>query len=167
MNMELKTDGSVTPVHRSVPVRDTSETMMFDLSDGESSTDRAVSPVVGVALLIAITVILAAVIGFVVLDTTVSTTDAPSAQITFEGTNPTVITHEGGDQLEPKNVVVRVTRDGDTVVFERLDEKIDGDFFNTGTRVEISNTQSGDTVFVFWEDPQSSREVQLAKASIE
>lgn len=127
--------------------------------------DRAVSPVVGVALLIAITVILAAVIGFVVLDTTISTTDAPSARVTFEGVDPTTITHEGGDALEPKNVVVRVTRDGDTENFVRLDEKVSGDFFNTGTRVTVA-TESGDTIFVYWEDPDSSREVQLAKTTV-
>lgn len=46
--------------------------------------DRAVSPVVGVALLIAIAVILAPVVGAVAFGLNTSSTDAPQASLTFE-----------------------------------------------------------------------------------
>lgn len=129
-----------------------------------SDDDRAVSPVVGVALLIAITVILAAVIGFVVLDTTVSNTDNPNVRLTFEGVDPTVVSHEGGDELTPEQVVVKVIEpDGDT-----RKTTLEGDVggtFNTGDRFEVS-TNPNETVIIFWEDPQSGREVQLAKTTV-
>ena len=67
------------------------------------SDDRAVSPVIGVILMVAITVILAAVIGTFVLglgDQVSNTT--PQASISAEGVDDTSITlsHGGGDTLE-------------------------------------------------------------------
>ena len=70
------------------------------------SDEDAVSPVIGVILMVAITVILAAVIGTFVLGLgdQVQTT-APNAQFNFDyssGTNPTLsVTHAGGDGVEP------------------------------------------------------------------
>jgi flagellin-like protein len=83
---------------------------------------RAVSPVIGVILMVAITVILAAVIGTFVLGLgdQVQTT-APNAQLTGDqgtmdpGTGSDVtaynITHEGGDTLEEDTIVVKVNGD--------------------------------------------------------
>jgi flagellin-like protein len=131
-------------------------------------TDRAVSPVVGVALLIAITVILAAVIGFVVLDTTVSTTDAPTARLTFENleNGKATVTHEGGDELDPTNVYVRVDRASGSDSEKELANKDVGETFNTGDTFFIA-ADPGDTIIVYWDDPQSNREVQIGKASLE
>jgi len=69
--------------------------------------DRAVSPVIGVILMVAITVILAAVIGAFVLGLGDSVSEtAPSAQIDFDysGTDDIVLTHEGGDSFNADNV---------------------------------------------------------------
>ena len=78
--------------------------------------DDAVSPVIGVILMVAITVILAAVIGTFVLglgDQVQST--SPQASFNFDftddtGTGPTVdrldITHDGGDSIEPARLAV-------------------------------------------------------------
>ncbi len=70
--------------------------------------DRAVSPVIGVILMVAITVILAAVIGAFVLGLgdNVSET-APSAQIDFDyGTDSVTLTHDGGNSFANTSVTL-------------------------------------------------------------
>ncbi|KAB1189979.1 type IV pilin [Haloferax sp. MBLA0076] len=77
---------------------------------------RAVSPVIGVILMVAITVILAAVIGTFVLGLgdQVSET-APQASFSFEYTNDSVngdelkITHESGDGIPASQLTVSST----------------------------------------------------------
>jgi flagellin-like protein len=69
--------------------------------------NRAVSPVIGVILMVAITVILAAVIGTFVLglgDQVQQT--SPNAQWNWDesGTNNLDLTHEGGDSVTATNV---------------------------------------------------------------
>jgi flagellin-like protein len=81
--------------------------------------DDAVSPVIGVILMVAITVILAAVIGTFVLGLgeQVQTT-SPTAQFTFDysqnassnDTHLLNVTHDGGDGVE--NSTVRIVNDG-------------------------------------------------------
>ena len=71
--------------------------------------DRAVSPVIGVILMVAITVILAAVIGAFVLGLGDSVSEtAPNAQIDFEYDSPDdgdiTLVHDGGDSFEVDNV---------------------------------------------------------------
>ena len=68
--------------------------------------ERAVSPVIGVILMVAITVILAAVIGAFVLGLGDSVSEtAPSAQISFDYSDGDVtVTHEGGDSFDGDNV---------------------------------------------------------------
>ena len=72
------------------------------------SENRAVSPVIGVILMVAITVILAAVIGSFVLGLAgdVSQT-SPTAQISFEydsGAGTVVLTHDGGSSFQSDDV---------------------------------------------------------------
>lgn len=66
--------------------------------------DRAVSPVIGVILMVAITVILAAVIGTFVLTLgdDLGSSSGPQAQLSFDGDAATGVTisHNGGDSLE-------------------------------------------------------------------
>jgi flagellin-like protein len=70
--------------------------------------DRAVSPVIGVILMVAITVILAAVIGTFVLGLGDQVSEnAPQASLSFDydTTNTQVnVTHEGGETLEGSNL---------------------------------------------------------------
>jgi flagellin-like protein len=75
--------------------------------------DRAVSPVIGVILMVAITVILAAVIGTFVLglgDQVSQTTPSASFQFDYdrnENINDTLtITHNGGDTLSTNEVTI-------------------------------------------------------------
>ena len=77
-----------------------------------NSDDRAVSPVIGVILMVAITVILAAVIGTFVLGLGDSLGDnQPSAQLSVDVTNSgdnITVEHNGGDSIESGtlNVIV-------------------------------------------------------------
>lgn len=71
--------------------------------DSLRNSDRAVSPVIGVILMVAITVILAAVIGAFVLGLGDGLGDSsgPQASLSFDGdTDGVTITHNGGDDLE-------------------------------------------------------------------
>ncbi|MFD1632269.1 type IV pilin [Haloplanus ruber] len=70
--------------------------------------ESAVSPVIGVILMVAITVILAAVIGTFVLGLGDQVSEsAPQASMSFEFNDTGVnITHEGGETLEKSNLNV-------------------------------------------------------------
>ncbi|ACV48973.1 MULTISPECIES: type IV pilin [Halomicrobium] len=72
--------------------------------------DDAVSPVIGVILMVAITVILAAVIASFVLGLGDQTSQAPQASFGFEydsDKGEVTVTHQGGDQIEAQNIVFR------------------------------------------------------------
>ena len=117
--------------------------------------DRAVSPVIGVILMVAITVILAAVIGTFVLglgDQVQET--APNAQIsitniTHDGTDVTSVTfvHNGGDSFTADNTQqLRVTVGG---------EPLNGSEafpFRAGDEITLTGAAGapGDTVRVVW-----------------
>lgn len=77
--------------------------------------DDAVSPVIGVILMVAITVILAAVIGTFVLGQADNLGDS-APQVSFEydeaDTGEYTVTHAGGDNFEGENV--NVTYEGST-----------------------------------------------------
>lgn len=69
--------------------------------------NRAVSPVIGVILMVAITVILAAVIGTFVLTLGDSNETAPQATLsleTGEDEGEVILAHQGGDQLNLSDI---------------------------------------------------------------
>ncbi|MDZ7746553.1 MAG: type IV pilin N-terminal domain-containing protein [Halobacteriales archaeon] len=72
--------------------------------------DSAVSPVIGVILMVAITVILAAVIGTFVLGLGSNISSAPTTQFSFDydtsGSPTATITHDGGDSIDPAHLSV-------------------------------------------------------------
>lgn len=78
-----------------------------------TQTDRAVSPVIGVILMVAITVILAAVIGTFVLGLGDSLgNNQPSAQLSVsidESENITLIEHNGGDSIASDTLRLVIT----------------------------------------------------------
>ncbi len=76
----------------------------------KSKEDRAVSPVIGVILMVAITVILAAVIASFVLGLGQNQEVAPTATFDFNyhsDASALNITHTGGDNIVASNVYVR------------------------------------------------------------
>lgn len=114
--------------------------------------DRAVSPVIGVALLIAIAVVLAAVIGVVVLGIGTGGADVPQAQLSAQNSSGTlVITHDGGEALS-QNTTVLVAND--TRHSDWMDDMDDGTL-TTGQETETPASGSVDRVVILWEDPDS------------
>ena len=81
-----------------------------------SADDDAVSPVIGVILMVAITVILAAVIGTFVLGLGGQIQDSPNANFNFnqESNGNLTITHNGGDPVDVNNLNVTGGGDLDT-----------------------------------------------------
>lgn len=118
--------------------------------------ERAVSPVIGVILMVAITVILAAVIAAFVLDLGPGDSAAPTSQLEYEtnssydnstGVDIGTFSHTGGDEIsvnelavivESDNVDARLTEDND---FEDDDVNIsdwaNGDQFAVGDSAEL------------------------------
>jgi len=142
------------------------------LSDSDDS--RAVSPVIGVILMVAITVILAAVIGTFVLGLGDSVESAPQASINFDyvsdnggsaNAGEVTIRHRGGDTLETDNIEVRIN--GETVSDSEIDiNEYDGTSldtagnreFNAGNRLVIADDdtlgpfEEGDEISVVFID---------------
>ena len=104
-----------------------------------NSDDRAVSPVIGVILMVAITVILAAVIGTFVLGLGDSLGDnQPSAQLSVdvdEGATDNVITvsHDGGDSIPSDTLRV-------TIANTENNSQAAG---NVGERLSVGDAYSG------------------------
>jgi len=145
--------------------------------------DRAVSPVIGVILMVAITVILAAVIGTFVLglgDQLQATT--PQASFGFdtaESKTLVTITHESGDTIEGTSLSVTTASTfndtagndmGTSATWSELGE----DTVNAGTSVTIGWISSpdggsdfaGDTVRVVYDNPDSDSSSTLGKFEV-
>lgn len=100
--------------------------------------DDAVSPVIGVILMVAITVILAAVIGAFVLNIGGSQDTAPQATINFENRSDGIkMTMQSGGTLDGDNIEVQVAHVGTTKSVYLSDSSPD-----------ISEMVSGDTLWV-------------------
>lgn len=110
----------------------------------EGSDERAVSPVIGVIMMVAVTVILAAVVSMLVLGMGSDVDSNPQATFSFDhdGTNAT-ITHEGGDTLDAGNVVI--IHDGGETDWTSTDGEV-----TAGDSNSVS-AGAGTTVKVVWE----------------
>jgi flagellin-like protein len=149
--------------------------------------DDAVSPVIGVILMVAITVILAAVIGTFVLGLGDQVQDtAPQTSFTFDytdGTNEDTleIVHDGGDSVPASNLDASVTgatdADGDPNQAWAFDTDLgaSGDV-TAGTSVTVDEANlgldgtddldlSGSTVRVTWNADSADSSATLGKWS--
>ncbi|QSG13689.1 type IV pilin [Halapricum desulfuricans] len=125
--------------------------------------DDAVSPVIGVILMVAITVILAAVIASFVLGLGDSTNTTPTADFDFEynnsGANEVVITHNTGDTIDADRVTVKVdgTEVGSGGYNFSSGSGFSGDI-SSGSSVNVTGFSGGEQVTVTWnsEDQESS-----------
>lgn len=73
--------------------------------------DRGVSPVIGVVLMVAITIVLAAAIGTMVFGMTPNESTSPVASVSIEGesgTDRVLLVHEGGETLELEDYTLLV-----------------------------------------------------------
>ncbi|MFA9515721.1 type IV pilin [Halopenitus sp. H-Gu1] len=141
-------------------------------NDGKSE-ERAVSPVIGVILMVAITVILAAVIGTFVLGLGDDLQDdQPTASFNFDfnaGNTGTVdITHTGGDTIDADTNTVTVTESSGTGITGpdgSSNEWPAGDISagSSETFEYDGGTWSGETVSVNWESESGDSSATLAK----
>lgn len=121
--------------------------------------ERGVSPVVGVALLVGITAILASVTAVVVFGVD-GPAESPDATLSFEvvGEEPTVVLiHEGGDALDPDEIVV-IDESGTELA------GLEGEL-TTGDRQEIvapGELNGVERISVVWLDPRGDRRAVLA-----
>ena len=127
--------------------------------------ERAVSPVIGVILMVAITVILAAVVGSFVLGLGDRVSEsAPTAQISFEydsDANDVTLIHDGGSSFSSDSV--NLIGSGGT----------DSDLDNWGNgqvsagdsvTVDISGEDEGNTLRVIWQG--SSTSTTIARSTV-
>ena len=128
--------------------------------------DDAVSPVIGVILMVAITVILAAVIGTFVLGlgSQVQST-SPNTQFTFSenSTSALKMTHDGGDPVETANL--NVTSDNSTVTACQDDSGgnwTDSELTAGDTCTIPSDQLDEGTVRIVWEANDGSNSATLA-----
>ncbi|MCD6207254.1 MAG: type IV pilin N-terminal domain-containing protein [Methanosarcinales archaeon] len=101
--------------------------------------ESAVSPVIGVILMVAITVILAAVIGaFVFGMGTPEKTPAANIEITAaeDGADTITLEHRGGDDLAMDDVKIIVKSEGKSVTFDPAGSS--GDAFSAGKEGNIT-----------------------------
>ncbi|NHX37055.1 MULTISPECIES: type IV pilin [Halolamina] len=117
---------------------------------------RAVSPVIGVILMVAITVILAAVIGGFVLGLGDSLNQAPQAQISIDAASTgnagdVEVSHNGGDAIAAEDLRIAGDYSGD---FEA--ETSITDEFNVGESAIISTGASGETTIRLIHEPSDS-----------
>lgn len=120
--------------------------------DGE----RAVSPVIGVILMVAITVILAAVIGTFVLglgDRVGET--APSASFSYDAgnTDVTVVVEATNEQLQGDNVKATGC-DSDPFT--------DGSTYSAGDQVTCSGGANSDEIRIVWSSSESDKTATLS-----
>lgn len=143
---------------------------------------NAVSPVIGVILMVAITVILAAVIGTFVLGlgSSLQSGSAPQASFGFEVSNSSwnlTVTHETGDSISATAVNISLTEaynaTGVRTTSSQTWESITSgttDQVSAGDQVEIwagdGTGLSGETVRVIWKNPQGDNSATLSSFEI-
>ena len=108
-----------------------------------TQNNRGVSPVIGVILMVAITVILAAVIGSFVLGIGGDVQQTPQASLTIEAGSgdDVIITHQGGDSLNLDQTAIYIGNNTDVSP---------GGSLGPGGEITITNdtSPSGSTVRV-------------------
>jgi len=138
---------------------------MMDLK-GLFTDDDAVSPVIGVILMVAITVILAAVIGAFVLDIGGSQESAPQVQWEWsDGTpNSTAIqvSHGSGDTVTSPSQITVDNSSGDFGTLDSLTGAPSDSWSSSDTgSFDVGGTYSG-TVSLVWESSDGSQSSEIS-----
>jgi len=126
--------------------------------------DDAVSPVIGVILMVAITVILAAVIASFVLGLGDQNNPAPTTSFDFDyssSNDEVTVTHEDGDELNGDVIIIR----GNSEIASSDADQAWSGFAGGGSTVSAGNSIDVDVsggsnsaayeIRVVWEDPDS------------
>ena len=126
--------------------------------------DRAVSPVIGVILMVAITVILAAVIGTFVLGLGEGVQTTPQAKFNFdynESGSELTITHDGGDAITSDNL--EVVGNGSTTTWTAAADAGSAVEVAAGSSALVTDVQSDETIRVVWADPDTDKSATVGK----
>ncbi|WP_435101598.1 type IV pilin [Halarchaeum sp. P4] len=128
------------------------------------SDDRAVSPVIGVILMVAITVILAAVIGTFVLGlgNQIQST-APQASLTFDGDagDNVTVTHQGGETVPVDTVSLEYTNTSGASVTEAVND-VPGSTWTAGeTATTDAPVKASTSVQVVWQAADGDKSAVL------
>jgi flagellin-like protein len=129
--------------------------------------DEAVSPVIGVILMVAITVILAAVIGTFVLNLGDDLQQsAPTATFSFDdaagNSDDVVIAHDGGDSIPKGQLTVDCSGDDPAGSGWSGDPVTAGD---TAT-CDSSDISIGDTIKIIWESADGGNSQKLDEHTV-
>jgi len=140
--------------------------------------DDAVSPVIGVILMVAITVILAAVIGAFVLDLGGNQESAPTASWSFsyedndngygDSDDYVEISHDGGDDIDSSSLSYTVGGD-DVSGTTGLDwASSEPSTWNAGTSAQIEGTEvnAGDSVEIIWSASSGDSSSVIAEGEV-
>ncbi|MFC7214575.1 type IV pilin [Saliphagus sp. GCM10025334] len=137
-----------------------------------NESERAVSPVIGVILMVAITVILAAVIAAFVLDMGSSVgNSAPTATYDWEEETHTsndsskslTLTHSGGDKIDEGNLVIVANGVRTDVSGWASGDRVAGG--DTLDLTEGPDYNAGDEVRIVWETDSTSNELTSFETS--
>ena len=121
--------------------------------------DDAVSPVIGVILMVAITVILAAVIASFVLGLGDQNNPAPTTSFNFDydGSGTSLdITHEDGDQLTQTEMYLRGENLASTGQISST-FSISGSEWKAGESLTVGTSNDAWVARIVWEDPDSDQ----------
>ncbi|KAA9400050.1 type IV pilin [Haloarcula sp. CBA1130] len=138
--------------------------------------DNAVSPVIGVILMVAITVILAAVIATFVLglgDQVSNTAPQASFSTDYDGTEIVTVTHEGGDSIKASNLYFRGDIDTNVGQVNNADNPVwpagqasgSNSKVVAGNSVNVGVTGDSFTLNVVYQSPNGDNSATLATAS--
>ncbi|AKU08469.1 MULTISPECIES: type IV pilin [Haloferax] len=128
--------------------------------------DRAVSPVIGVILMVAITVILAAVIGTFVLglgDQVSETSPQASFSFDYDGSSALTITHESGEQIPANQVTVTGDFNDSGSAWTALGGSDPITAGGSAVVNDSSGFSDGDTIRVVWTSESGSSSSTLQK----
>ncbi len=128
--------------------------------------ERGVSPVIGVILMVAITVILAAVIGSFVFTMGAHHDPPPSTRIDVAVSGETlVIAHDSGDSLSAASVQVVI--DGTAVESSALSPAGADEQYTAGEQLYAGNAANAETVSVIWESQTTDQSVTLTQTALQ
>lgn len=127
--------------------------------------ERGVSPVIGVVVMVAITVILAAVIGAFVFGLGGEQEQPPQARLDFDVDGEQVtIRHGSGDSLAVSAIDVVV--DGSSVGSGALEAGGSDEAYTAGETIYSGSVDSGAEILVVWRSPTSDRTTTLSHTTL-
>lgn len=127
--------------------------------------ERGVSPVIGVIVMVAITVILAAVIGAFVFGLGGEQEQPPQARLDFDIDGEQVtIRHDSGDSLAVAAVDIVV--DGSSVGSGALEPGGPDEAYTAGETIYSGTVDSDAEILVVWRSPTSDRTTTLSHTTM-